>query len=197
MTHGSESSLQEVTHSRSGSFGLCVTILDTGELQKPLRGGGSDDASSPWSRDETTHDRSYFSADFRGNGVRIPKLGTPVTSSDGDDGEFREGDSTTNCSCDFLCALDTQTNVTIEITDSNEGLESRTLTCAGLLLNRHDLHDLVFEFWEERVDDLVLLNRERKEVDFLQGLDLSVFHEAAKFCDGGPLIPQVSIRARS
>ena len=167
MTHGSECSLQEVAHSRSGPFGLCVTILNTGELQKPLRGRGSDDTSSSWSRDETTHDRSDLSADFRGDGVRITELSTPVTSSDGDDGEFCEDDGTTNGSCNFLRALDTQTDMTIEVTDSNEGLESRTLTGTGLLLNGHDLHDLVFEFREKRVNNLILLDWEGEEVDFL------------------------------
>ena len=119
------------------------------------------------------------------------ELGTPVASSDGDDGEFCEDDSTTNCGCDFLRALDTQTNMAIGISDSNEGLESRALTGTGLLLNGHDLHDLVLEFWEEKVDNLVLLDWEREEVDFLHRLDLSILHEAAKFCDGSPLIPQV------
>jgi hypothetical protein len=118
--------------------------------------------------------------------VRVTKLSTPVTSSDGDDGKFREDDGTTNGGCDFLCTLDTQTNVTIEITDSDKGLESCALTGTGLFLNGHDLHDLVFEFWEEIIDDLVLLDWEREEVDFLERLDLSVLHKTAKFCDGNP-----------
>ena len=116
------------------------------------------------------------------------KLSAPVTSPDGDNGEFCEDDSTTNGCCDFLRALDTQTDMAIEIANSNECLESRTLSGTGLLLNGHDLHDLVFKFWEEGVDDLVLLDRKREEVDFFHRFDLSILHETAKFCDGNPLI---------
>ena len=172
---------------------MCVAILDTGKLQKSLRSGGSDDTSSSRSRDETAHDRSYLPADLRGDGVRFTELSTPVTSSDGDDGKFCKDDCATNGGCDFLRALDTQTDMAIEISDSNKCLESRTLTGTGLLLNRHDLHDLIFEFWEEKVDDLVLLDWEREEVDFLHRFDRPVLHETAKFRDGSPLRPQMRI----
>jgi len=99
--------------------------------------------------------------------VRVTELSSPVTSPDGDDGEFCEDDGTANGSCDFLRALDTQTDMTIGITNSNEGLESSTLTGTGLFLNGHDLHDLVFEFWEKIVDNLILLDWEREKVDLL------------------------------
>ena len=121
------------------------------------------------------------------------ELGTPVTSSDGDDGELCEDDGTTDGGCDFLRALDTQTDMTIGISNSNEGLESRTLTGTGLLLNGHDLHDLVLEFWEEKVDDLILLDWEGKEVDFLHRFDLPILHETTKFCDGSPFTPQMRL----
>ena len=168
ITNSGESSFQEVAHSCSRPLRLCVTILDTGELQKPLRGGGSDDTGSSWSRDETTHNRSDLSANFRGHGVGFTELSTPVTSSDGDDRKFCEDNCATNCSCDFLRALDTQPNMTIGIANSDEGLESCTLTGTSLFLNGHDLHHLVFEFWEEKVDNLKLLHWEREEIDFLQ-----------------------------
>ena len=189
ITHSSESSLQEVTHCRSRSLGLCVAVLDTGKLQKPLRGRSGNDTSSSWSGDETAHDRSDLPADLRGDCVGFTELSTPVTSSDRNDGKFCKDDGTSNGGSDFLRALDTQTNMAIEIADSNEGFESCTLTGTCLLLNGHDLHDLVFEFWEEKVDDLELLDWEREEVDFLHGFDLSILHETAKFCDGNPLIP--------
>ncbi len=38
---------------------------------------------------------------------------TPVTSSDGDDGQFGDNDSSANGSCDFLGTFDTETDVTI------------------------------------------------------------------------------------
>ena len=54
-------------------------------------------------------------------------------------------------------------------------LEARALACARLLLDGHDLHDLVLERGaQERLHDLVLLHREREQVDLLQALDLAL-----------------------
>lgn len=112
---------------------------------------------------------------------------TPVTSSDGNDREFGKDDGAANGSCDFLCALDAETNMAIKVTDSNESLEAGTLTSTSLLLHRHDFHNLVLELGEEGVDNLVLLDGERKEVDFFHRLDLAVLHETTELGDGGPM----------
>ena len=120
--------------------------------------------------------------------MRVTKLSTPVTSSDRNDGKFCEDDGTANGGRHFLRTLDTQTNMAIKIANSHKGLEPCTLTSAGLFLNRHDLHDLIFEFWEEKVDDLIFLDGEREEVDLLERFDLPVLDETAKFRDGNPLI---------
>lgn len=50
------------------------------------------------------------------------------------------------------------------------------------------LHDLVLELGEELVDDLVLLDGERVEVDLLHALDLSGLYETAELGDGLPLL---------
>jgi hypothetical protein len=86
------------------------------------------------------------------------ELGTPITSSDRDNGKFGGDDSTSDGSGDFLCAFDAQTDVTIGITDCDECLESSSLTGTGLLLDRHNLHNFIFEFWKEEINDLVFLN---------------------------------------
>jgi hypothetical protein len=114
------------------------------------------------------------------------KSSTPVATANGDDRELGKDDGTTDGSCNFLCTLDTETDMAIKVTDGNEGLETRALTGTGLLLNGHDLHDLIFELREEEVDDLVLLDGEREKVDFLHGLDLSIFHETTEFGYGDP-----------
>lgn len=75
-----------------------------------------------------------------------------------------------------------RTDVTSRVTDDDDGLESCTLTGAGLLLDGLDLHDFVLEGWEEEVDDLVLLDWEGVEVDFLHGLYLSGLDETTELC---------------
>lgn len=116
----------------------------------------------------------------------LTEVGTPVTTADGNDGKLGKVDSAADGGGDFLRALDTETDVTVEVTDGNERLEAGALTSTGLLLDRHDLHDLILELGEEEVDDLVLLDREREEVDLLHGLDLAILHETAELGDGNP-----------
>lgn len=75
--------------------------------------------------------------------MRLTEVGTPVTSSDGQDREFGDDDGGTDGGCDFFGGLDTETNVTLTVTDDNDGLESGTLTGTGLLLDRFDLHRIL------------------------------------------------------
>ena len=118
--------------------------------------------------------------------MRLTESSTPVTPSDGNNGELGEDDSTTDSGGDFLGALDTETDVTIEITDGNESLETGTLTGTGLLLDGHDLHNVILEFGEEVVDNLVFLNGKGEEVDLLQGFDLAILYETTELGDGSP-----------
>lgn len=71
--------------------------------------------------------------------MRLTKVGTPVTSSDGNDGQLGDDDSGTDSSSDFLGGLDTQTDVTLGVTNNDDGLESSTLTGTSLLLDGLDL----------------------------------------------------------
>lgn len=75
----------------------------------------------------------------------LADLVTPVTSADWKDRQLSEDDSTTDGSGDFLAALHAQTNVSIVVSDSHEGLETSTLTGTGLFLYRHDLEHLIVE----------------------------------------------------
>ena len=50
------------------------------------------------------------------------------------------------------------------------------------------LHDLILKLGQEEVDDLVLLDGERVEVDLLHALDLASLHETAELGDGLPLL---------
>ena len=74
-----------------------------------------------------------------GQRVRNTKVGTPVTSSDGQDAQLSNDDGSSNSSSNLLGGLDSETDVTLRITNDHNGLETGTLTGTGLLLDRLDL----------------------------------------------------------
>jgi len=171
--------LQEVTHGRSASLGLCIHILNASELQETLGRRRSDDTSTTRRRDQTAHDRTDLAANFGWYSVWLTKRSTPVTPSDRDDAQLGRDNGAPDSGCDFLGALDAESDMPVEITDGDERLESCALAGTGLLLDRHDLHDFVLESGEEEVDNLVLFDREREEIDLLHRLDLAVLDKAA------------------
>ena len=59
-----------------------------------------------------------------GDGVRLAELVTPVPASNGHNGQLGEDDRPTNGGGDFLGALDTKTDVTIFVTDGDNGLNN-------------------------------------------------------------------------
>jgi hypothetical protein len=71
--------------------------------------------------------------------VRETKVGTPVTTSNGDDAQLGDDDGGTDSSSNFLGGFNTETNVTFRITDDDNSLESGSLTSTGLLLDGLDL----------------------------------------------------------
>ena len=71
--------------------------------------------------------------------MRLTEVGTPVTTTDRNNAELGDDDGSTDSSSDFLGGLDSETNVTLAVTDDDDGLESGTLTGTGLLLDRLDL----------------------------------------------------------
>ena len=186
VTNGSKGGLDKVTQGTGGTESLGVAVSDTSELEKLLGDGGSDDTGTAGGRDQTGDGGTALSGDLAGNGVGLVQDGTPVTATDGDDGQLGEDDGTTDGSGNLLGALDTETDVAVGVTNDDESLEAGTLTGTGLLLDGHDLHDLVLEGRQEVVDDLVLLDREGEEVDLLDRLDLAVLDETSELGDGSP-----------
>lgn len=69
------------------------------------------------------------------------KVGSPVTTTDGDDAQLGDDDGSTDGGGNLLGGLDTETDVTLRVTDDNDGLEAGTLTGTGLLLDGLDLKD--------------------------------------------------------
>lgn len=72
--------------------------------------------------------------------MRLTEVSTPETTSDGDDAELGDDNRSTDSSSDFLGRLDTKTDVTLRVTDDDDGLESGSLTGTGLLLDGLDLY---------------------------------------------------------
>ena len=114
----------------------------------------------------------------------LTEVGTPVAATDGDDGELGDDDGGADGGGDFLGGLDAETDVAFGVTDDDDAanymsececrcrgmgkdirLETCALTGTGLLLDGLDLHDLILELWQEEVDDLVLLDWQRVQVD--------------------------------
>lgn len=84
-------------------------------------------------------DGTALAALLDGERVRSTKVGTPVTTTDGDDAKLGNNDGGADSSGNLLGGLDTQTNVALGVTNDDDGLETGTLTGTGLLLDGLDL----------------------------------------------------------
>jgi len=109
------------------SYSHCISILQLGVLLRILRITYPD-------ADGTT-----LSTSLDGQRVRLSEVGTPVTTTDRDNGQLGNDDGGADGSCDFLGGLDSETDVTSRVTDDNDGLETCALTGTGLLLDGLDL----------------------------------------------------------
>lgn len=85
-------------------------------------------------------DGTALSALLDGQRVRQTKVGTPVTTTDGDNAKLSDDDSGADGSGNFLGSLDTETDVALGVTNDDNGLESGSLTGTGLLLDGLDLY---------------------------------------------------------
>ena len=80
---------------------------------------------------------------------------TPVTTANGQNTQLGDDDGSTDGSCDFLGGLDTETNVSLRVTNDNDSLESSPLTGTSLLLDRLDLAlDVPSAFWASQICQL-------------------------------------------
>lgn len=99
--------------------------------------------------------------------MRVTKDRSPVPTTHRDDREFGKNNRPTNCSGNFLGALDTESNVTFRVSNDDKGLEASALPSPSLFLDRHNFHDLILELGEEEIHNLEFLDGEREEVNFL------------------------------
>jgi hypothetical protein len=178
----------------TGSGG--VNIIDTSELEELLGDGGTNNTSSSGGGDELASDGSSLTVNLGGDGMDSTNLVTPISSSDGDEGELGSNKGSLNGNLDFLSNLDSETDVTVVITDGNEGLEAGTLSGLGLLLDGDDLHDLILEsslgtvgvldLGNEFLNDLSLLDWDSVSVDLFERRNVSVHDESSELGLGGP-----------
>lgn len=138
-----ESGLHEVLESLGGALGRGEHVLNTSELQNLLASGSTNDGSSSRSRDESHSNRAALSSDFHGHSVHITDLVTPISSSNGDQAELSDNKSTLDGNLDFLGDLDSEADISVLISNGNNGLEASSLSGFGLLLHGNDLHDFV------------------------------------------------------
>jgi hypothetical protein len=139
---------------------------------------GCDDSGTSGGWDETYTDGTTSAVDFSWDCVGFADFVSPVASSDGDDGEFGGDDGSTDSGGYFFGAFNTESNVSVLVSNNNECLESGSLTCTGLFLDRHNFHDFIFENGgrEKPVNNLGFFDRERMKVDFFDEFDLAILY---------------------
>merc|ERR1711878_28362 len=188
-SHSSIGRLGKVTKGAGGTSGAGVAVLNTGHLQQLLGDGGGHNAGTTGGRDQSHPHGATLARHLAGNGVGLADLVTPEATSDGNNGELSQDDGATDSSGHLLGALHTETHVSVVVSNSYESLEPSSLTSSGLLLDGHDLESLVLQSGtDEHVNDLVLFDGERVEIDLLQALDLSILHQTAQLGNWNPVL---------
>lgn len=182
-----EGGLGEVAKRGSAALGTGVHIVVAGEREDLLGHWRRNDTGTAWGRDQSHVDGATLGVHLARHGMRFTELGSPVSATDRDNGELGEHDGRADRVCDFLRALDTESDVTVAVTDHNSGLESGSLTGTGLLLDRLHLQNLVLESSSEKVlDNFGFLDRQREAVDLAEGENLTIFNQTSKFRDRHP-----------
>lgn len=145
-----------------------------------------------WGWDESDVGGTALTLDLNWDGMDGTDLGSPVTSSDWDDVALGVHESTLDGNLDLLSDLDTNTDVSLSVSASNNSLESSSLSGLGLLLDGEDAHDLVREFvllsFDELINDLGFLDWDGESVDFFEGFDLTSLDESSELGEWGPLV---------
>ena len=88
----------------------------------------------------TDSDGTALSGLLARQGVGGTEVGAPVTTTDGDDAQLGDDDGGADSGGNLLGGLDAETDVTLGVTNDDNGLETGTLTGTGLLLDGLDLY---------------------------------------------------------
>jgi hypothetical protein len=172
-----ESSSAEILSGSGLSNATGVDIIDTSELQDLLEDLGSDATCSSWSWHESDGTGTALSLNLGWDGMDSTDSGTPITSSDWDDVHLGAYKSTLDSNLDFLGQFDSETDVALSVSNSDDSLESGSLSSLGLLLDGKDAHDLIGELvlgvGDKSVNNWCFLDWDGVSVNFFEGLDLS------------------------
>ena len=135
LLKGLVSSLDEVLSSSGMSRGIGIAIINTSELKELLGDWSSDNTSSTWGWDELDTNGSTLSSDLSWDSMDSSNLVTPETSSNWHKLELGSDDGSLDSNLDFLSDLDSKTNVTVLISNSDNSLETSSLSGLSLLLD--------------------------------------------------------------
>jgi len=142
-----EGSLDKISKGFGASTRGGEHIIDSCKGQNLLGNSGSDDSSTTRGGNKTKTNRSTLASDFGWDGMGSSDLVNPISSSDGNHREFGQDDGTTNGCGNFFGTFHSKTQMSVVISNNDKSFESSSLSCSGLFLDRHDLHDFVFEVW--------------------------------------------------
>jgi len=186
-----EDSSAEVFSSSGLSDTSGINIIDTSESQDLLGDLSGNATGTSWGWDKSDDSGTALSLYLSWDGMDTTDSGSPVTSSDWNDVVLGIKKGTLNGNLDLLGDLDSNTNVTLSVTDSNNSLESGSLTGLSLLLDGKNAHNfigkLVFGLGDKGVDDLGFLDWDGVSIDFLKGLDLVVLNKSSELGEWSPL----------
>jgi len=137
-----------------------VAVVNAGHGQQLLGHRGADDACPPGGGDEAHQHTATPTRHLARDCVWLANLVTPVASPHRNNGKLGQDDGSPNGSCHFFGALHSQTNMSIVVSNCDKGLESGSLTGTGLLLDWHDLQNLIFQApsTEECINNVTLLD---------------------------------------
>lgn len=184
-----EDSHGKVTTSSGVTRGGGVDILNTSHVKKLLWDKRSNNTGTTRSWDKSNTDGTALTRDLARNSVWKTGVVTPVTSADWNKVHLSVDDTTTDGSSNFLSSLNTKTDVTVVITDGDVALEAGTLTSSSLLLDWHDLHDLILNRGtKDVINDLVFLDWKGEKEDLLNSGDLTSLDETTELGNWNPLV---------
>ena len=115
--------LTEVTKGGGFTTGSGVAVLDTSHGQKLLGGKSAHEGGTTWGWDQADKNGAATTSNLAWDGVWLTELAAPVSTADWDDGELGIDHTTADGSGNLAGALDTETYVTVVVTDGNESLE--------------------------------------------------------------------------
>ncbi len=138
-----KSGSHEILKSSGLASGASVAIVDSSEMEQLLGSGSADDTGTTRSGHKSNTARAALASDLHGHSVHVTDLVTPISTADRDEAKLGINESALDGDLDLLGDLAAESDVTVEVTDGNDSLETGALAGLGLLLDRDDLHNIV------------------------------------------------------